>query len=95
MGAIVLPELPPDLWAALQASGYNRERLTTEALRHFAALLFSRRVLSLEQSARLASMSLWDFIPFLGEQGISLADYDDDEVQTELDGVKWLAHPPG
>jgi predicted HTH domain antitoxin len=94
MRAIVSPELPPDLWAALQASGYSQERLSTEALRHYAAVLFSRKVLSLEPSARLAGMSLWDFIPFLGEQGIPVADYDDDEIQAELDAAQWLADLP-
>jgi predicted HTH domain antitoxin len=56
-----------------------------------AAALFARKVLSLEQAAQLAKMSLWDFIPFLAAQGVAVADYDAEEARTELEAARWLS----
>jgi predicted HTH domain antitoxin len=83
-------DLPPDIWAALQAVGYTPQKLTKDALKHFAGVLYVRKSLSLEQAARLADMSLWEFIPFLSEQGIAVADYDAEEIERELEAVRWL-----
>jgi predicted HTH domain antitoxin len=91
MSSVLDRQLPADLEAALQAAGFSPERIAEEAYRHFAAILFARRTLSLEQAATLADMTLWDFIPFLGEQGIPVADYDAEEIQKELETSRWLA----
>lgn len=91
MGSVLHRQLPADLEAALQAAGFPPERIAEEALQHFAAILFARKTLSLEQAARLAGTNLWDFIPFLGEQGIPVADYDAEETRQELETSRWLA----
>jgi predicted HTH domain antitoxin len=90
MSALPQADVPEDVLAALQAAGYTPQRISEEALKHFAGVLFARKVLTLEQAARLSGLTLWDFIPFLGEQGIPIADYDADEIQRELETVRWL-----
>jgi predicted HTH domain antitoxin len=84
-------EFPEGLDAALGAAGYTPERLSEEARRQLAAALFARKVLSLGQAAELAGMSLWDFIPFLGQQGIPYIDYDEDETRKEMEAAECLA----
>jgi predicted HTH domain antitoxin len=91
MSALPQADVPEDVLAALQAAGYTRQRLSEEALKHFAGVLFARKVLTLEQAARLAGIPLWDFIPFLGEQGIPIADYDTDEIVREIENARALA----
>ena len=86
--------LPKELEPTLKAAGYTAQRLTDEALRSLATALFVRKVLSVEQAAQLARMSLWDFIRFLGAQGIAVADYDAEEAQTELETARWLSGKP-
>ena len=49
-----------------------------------------RNVLSLGQAAKLAEMHLWDFIQLLSQQGIPIAEYDDEEIQQELESAEWL-----
>jgi predicted HTH domain antitoxin len=83
-------DLPPDIRAALQVVGYTPQKLSEEAFRYFSGVLYARKVLSLEQAARLAGMTLWEFIPFLAEQGIATADYDAEETDRELEAVHWL-----
>ncbi|MBM4038722.1 MAG: UPF0175 family protein [Planctomycetes bacterium] len=84
-------ELPDGVRAALGAAGYTPERLSEEARQQLAARLFARKVLSLGKAAELAGMSLWDFIPLLGDLGIAVADYDEDESRKEMEGAEWLA----
>ena len=91
MRTVLTMDLPKELEPALKAAGYTPQRLSDEALCYLAASLFVRKVLSLEQAAQLARMSLWDFIPFLGEQGIAVSDYDEDETREELKAARWLA----
>jgi len=83
-------EVPNELLPTLESAGYTPKQLSEEARHSLAALLFQRRVLSLGQAARLAGMSLWDFIPFLSSQGIAYIDYDDAEIQRELEATQWL-----
>ncbi len=87
-------DLPEELETTLKIAGYTPEQLSTEARRSLAVTLFTRKVLSLGQAARLAGMSLWDFIPFLGTQGIPLADYDDAEADNEVETARWIAGNP-
>lgn len=91
MSTVLTMNLSEDLEATLKATGYSPQRLSDEARRYLAAGLFARKVLSLEQAGLLAGMSLWEFIPFLGEQGVSVADYDEEETEEELEAVRWLS----
>ena len=84
-------ELPQELESTLRAAGYTPERLSEETRRSLAIALFARKVLSLEQAARLSDMSQWEFIPFLGEHGIPVADYDQEEVKRETETAQWLS----
>jgi predicted HTH domain antitoxin len=90
MKTVLTVDLPKELEATLRAAGYTHQRLSEEALQHLSAALFGRKVLSLGQAAQLAKMSLWEFIPFLGKQGIVVADYDEEEAQMELETARWL-----
>ena len=83
-------DLPSELSIPLSVAGYNREKLTEEAKRLLAVALFQRNALSLGQAANLANMPLWDFIQFLGQQGIPVAEYDDEEIQQQLETVEWM-----
>lgn len=94
MSTLVSADVPDDVMQALVVQGYTLERLSEEALRHYAGVLFARKALTLEQAARLAGMSLWEFLPFLGAQRISVADYDAEEIEKELETVRWLTSNP-
>ena len=83
-------DVPSELSTPLSISGYNREKLTEEAKRLLAISLFERNILSLGQAAKLAELHLWDFIQFLSQEGISIAEYDDEEIQQELKIVECL-----
>jgi predicted HTH domain antitoxin len=83
-------DVPSELSTPLSISGYNREKLTEEAKQLLAISLFERNVLSLGQSAKLAELHLWDFIQILSQRDISIAEYDDEEIQQELKTVACL-----
>lgn len=84
-------DVPKEVEAALAAAGYNTHVLSGEARRSLAATLYHRKVLTLEQAAQLARMALWEFIPFLGELGLPVANYDDEEAHREVEAARWLA----
>jgi len=94
MRATLTIEIPPELASALQMAGYTPDRLSDEMRRSLALTLFARKALSLGQAARLAGMGQWEFIPFLGEHGISLADYDEEEASREVEMAQWLSKTP-
>ena len=83
-------DLPEELAIPLSVAGYDVEKLTEEAKRLLAVTLFQRHTLSLGQAAKLAEMHLWDFIQLLSQQGITIAEYDDAEIQQELESAEWL-----
>ena len=83
-------DLPSELAIPLSVAGYDGEKLTEEVKQLLAVTFFQRNVLSLGQAAQLAEMHLWDFIQFLSQQGIPIAEYDDEEIQQELESAEWL-----
>ena len=83
-------DVPSELSTPLSISGYNREKLTEETKQLLAISLFERNILSLGQAAKLAELHLWDFIQILSQQGIPIAEYDDEEIQQELKTVACL-----
>ena len=91
MKTVVTVEIPAGVEAILSSSGYTKERLVEETQRALALALFQGKVLSLDQAAHCARMPLWAFIPWLGEHGIAVAEYDETELQRELDTARWLS----
>ncbi len=91
MGTHLRIDIPDDLEGTLKALGYSTQRLSDEARSHLASALYSHKTLSLGQAARLAGMPLWDFIPFLGKQGITLSEYDREETRLEIESAQWLS----
>ena len=83
-------DLPNELAIPFSVAGYDGEKLTEEVKQLLAVTFFQRNVLSLGQAAQLAEMHLWDFIQFLSQQGLSVAEYDDEEIQQELESAEWL-----
>jgi len=83
--------LPEDVYLVLQSRGFPREVLTAEARRALAARLFQTKALSLGRSAKVADLGIWDFIDLLGERGIPVVDYSDEELAAEFEAVDELA----
>lgn len=83
-------DVPSELSTPLSISGYSREKLTEEVKHLLAISLFKRNALSLGQAAQLAGLHLWDFILLLNQHGIPIAEFDDEEIQTELKNVDSL-----
>jgi predicted HTH domain antitoxin len=83
-------DVPSELSTPLSISGYTQEKLTEEAKQLLAISLFERNILSLGQAAKLAELHLWDFIQILSQRDISIAEYDDEEIQQELKTVTCL-----
>jgi predicted HTH domain antitoxin len=90
MTRLVIP-LPKDVYLFLQSRGLPRELLTEEARRALAVRLFQTKALSLGRSAKVAGLGIWDFIDLLGERGIPVVDYGDEELATEFETVNELA----
>ncbi len=94
MEATLTVNVPEEVETALRIAGYTPDQLSVEARRALAVVLFNRKVLSLGQSAQLAGMTLWEFIPFLGTMGIAVADYDEAEAEREVETARWIAENP-
>jgi len=94
MASTVQIEIPDRLEAALGAVGYGHQRLLSEAGAYVASGLFARRALSLGQAAELARMTLWEFIPFLSAQGISVRAEEESEIQAEIAASRQLLVEP-
>lgn len=83
-------DVPNELSTPLSLLGYNREKLTEEIRHLLAVSLFKRNALSLGQASKLTELHLWDFIQLLNQQGIPIAEFDDEEIKTELKTVESL-----
>lgn len=82
--------LPADVYAALSANGYAGEKLKKEFKLHLAAGLFRKKLLSLAKASELADIGIWEFIDFLGDMDIPVIDYDDEELDREINTAEWL-----
>lgn len=83
-------DVPNELSTPLSLLGYNREKLTEEIRHLLAVSLFKRNALSLGQASKLAELHLWDFIQLLNQHDIPIAEFDDEEIKTELKTVESL-----
>ena len=84
MAKTFILHLPDDIYSTISANGYYGEKLGREIKKYLAAGLFKKKVLSLGKSAEVAQINIWGFIDFLGELGIPVADYDEDEINREI-----------
>jgi predicted HTH domain antitoxin len=50
--------------------------------------LYREKKISTGTGAKMLGMSLWEFIPFLGQHNLSLFDYSEEEWQEELKNVE-------
>jgi len=81
-------EVPTDLLASLKMG------VTTlgQQIRLIAAISYFRdKKLSLGKAAQLAGINRLLFMDILAEQGLVIFDYDETELEIELEGVKQLA----
>jgi predicted HTH domain antitoxin len=83
-------DVPEDVYLSLLAHGFSREVLATESRQLLALRLFQDRALSFGKAAKLAGMSAWDFVEFLGENGILVVDHTAEELVEEFRAVEEL-----
>jgi predicted HTH domain antitoxin len=88
MSVHAIIDLPDQLYRTLSSHGLSKEVISTEAKKLLALKCFKDRILSLGKSAEVSGLPLWDFIEFLGENHITVVDYDDEQVSYELNSVE-------
>lgn len=87
---LIETQIPSDVYITLQAKGLFRKTLAEKAQRLLALRLYEDRSLSLGKAARLAGMSYWDFLDFLGDNRVAVIDLGDDELAAEIAAVSQL-----
>ncbi|MCT7963605.1 UPF0175 family protein [Laspinema sp. D1] len=80
-------EISQDLLAALKL---GREQLKEEIRLLAAIAYFQGKKLSLGKAAELAGINRLEFMDILSQKGITLFDYDETELETELRGISHL-----
>lgn len=83
-------DLPDHLYRTLSAHGLSKEVISREARKLMALKCYKERILSLGKSAEFSGLSLWNFIEFLGENGVAVVDYDDEQLKYELSSVEQI-----
>lgn len=66
---------------------FNQELLNLGVNRAFALKLFEQKITTLVQSAKIANVTVYDFLDMLKETDIPAVDYPTEELQEELDGL--------
>ena len=80
-------EIPKELLASLNTGVQNLIR----ELRILGAIsYFQEKKLSLGKAAELAGVPRLEFMDLLFQKGIVIFDYDEEELETELKGIKVL-----
>ena len=80
--------MPDQLYRTLSSHGLSKEAISREAKKLLALKYYKDRVLSLGKSAEFSGLSLWKFIEFLGENDVSVVNYDDEQLKYELNSVE-------
>ncbi len=80
-------EIPKELLASLNTGVQN---LTRELRILGATSYFQEKKLSLGKAAELAGIPRLEFMDFLFQKGIVVFDYDEEELEIELEGIKVL-----
>ena len=81
-------DLPENLYLSLSAFGLTQEILARESRKLLAMKFFREKLLSFGKAAELAGLSKWEFIDYLGENGIPVIDYDEQELDREVEAVE-------
>jgi len=83
-------ELPEDLYNILASHGLSKEVISKESKKLLALKCYKDKILSLGKSAELSGLPMWDFIEFLGENGVAVIDYSEEQLDMELKVVDKL-----
>jgi len=81
-------EMAEPLYLSLSALGLTEEKIATESRKLLALKYFKDSLLSLGKAAELSGLSKWNFIEYLSDNGIPIAEYDKDEIKREIDTVE-------
>ena len=80
-------EFPENLYLSLSAFGLTQEVLARESRKLLALKFFREKLLSFGKAAELSGLSKWMFIDYLGENGVPVIDYDEQELEREIEVV--------
>ena len=69
---------------AILALPFDQQLLKLNLNLDFAIKLFESRIISLSKAAKIASLSMEEFIDLMNESGISVVDYSPDEHDDEM-----------
>ena len=88
MSAQAIIDLSDQLYRTLSSHGLTKEVISREAKKLLALKCYKDRILSLGKSAQVSGLSLWEFIEFLGKNDVPVVDYDDEQLEYELNSVE-------
>jgi predicted HTH domain antitoxin len=83
----IIFKVPEDVLASLKV---GVKRLEFDMRRSLALQYFRNRRLSMGKAAKLAGMNRFDFMDYLSNEGVVVFDYDENDMQEELKGVRRL-----
>ncbi len=83
-------ELPEDLYRTLASHGLSKEVISRESKKLLAIKCYRDKTLSLGKSAELAGLPIWDFIEILSKNGVDVINYDEEQMNIELESVEKL-----
>jgi len=78
-------DLSEELYLSLSASGLTKEKIAGESRKLLALKCFKEKVLSLGRASEFSGLSKWDFTEYLRDNDVSVVDYDQDEMNHELE----------
>jgi predicted HTH domain antitoxin len=81
-------DLSDQMYRTLSSHGLTKEAISREAKKLLALKCYKDRILSLGKSAQVSGLSLWEFIEFLGKNDVPVVDYDDEQLEYELNSVE-------
>jgi predicted HTH domain antitoxin len=70
----------------LASTNMDKNEMAQAMCREFAVKLFREGGLSLEQSADLCKMNIYDFLSVLSRAGVPVIDYTPEELEKEIAG---------
>jgi predicted HTH domain antitoxin len=74
--------------AILTAANMDKREMASAMSREYAMKMFHQGKLTLVQSAELCGLNIYDFMSALSQAGISVIDYDPQDLEKELSYFK-------